>query len=91
MPPGCANLRYPRLRVSITSVNRFLNAWVTVIRYTRLCLPLIRSAIVFGMRWSGMSTTCFEVNSRGTVSTDKDSHLADGIGKNFIAMDCIVR
>ena len=64
---------------------------VTVIRYTRLCLPLIRSAIVFGIRWSGMSGTCFVVNARGTVSADKGSHLADGIGKYFVAMDCIVR
>ena len=85
-----ANLRYPRLRVSITSVNRFLIAMVTVIRSTGLRLLFIRSAIVFGIRWSGMSGTCFEV-TWGTVSADKGSHLADGIGKNFIAMDCIVR
>jgi len=64
---------------------------IAVIRYTHLYFPLIWSAIVFGMRLSGTSGICVEVMTRGPVSSDKDSHLADGICKNFIAMDCIVR
>jgi hypothetical protein len=60
---------------------------MAVIRYIDVCFPLIRSAIVFGRRWSGMSKIRFDVNARGTVSPGIRCHLLDGAGQNFVAVD----
>ena len=83
-----STLRYLLLRVSTTSVNRFWNIILAVIRYTRLRLLLIRSAIVFGRRWSGISGTCLEVVA---LSAGIRGDLVDARGKNLVTMDRTVR
>jgi hypothetical protein len=49
---------------------------------------LIRSAIVFGRRWSGISGTCLEVVA---LSAGIRGDLVDARGKNLVTMDRTVR